>query len=46
MKRTVDVLVLEDGKYVRVENESGTARSVVVPGVEIELKRLFASLLG
>lgn len=44
-KRSVDVLELIEGRYVKTENVDGIARSTVVPGVEIELNRLFANLL-
>lgn len=38
IKKSVDVLILEEGKYVRAENEDGVVRSTVVPGVEIEIQ--------
>jgi Uma2 family endonuclease len=44
-RRTVDVLALVNGRYVQTENEGGIARSAVVAGVEIDVKRLFADLL-
>jgi Uma2 family endonuclease len=44
MRRSITVLVLENGAYVSVEPGDGFARSTVVPGVEIEIFPLFEDL--
>jgi Uma2 family endonuclease len=44
MKRSIDVLVLENGRYVRIDDEEGVARSTVVPGVAVEVVRIFDAL--
>ncbi len=44
MRRTIDVLFLENGVYVTVDAGDGIARSTVVPGVEIEIFALFDDL--
>lgn len=46
VKKVVEVLALVDGRYVQTTNEDGSAQSAVVPGVKIDIARLFANLLG
>ncbi len=41
MKRVIEILMLKDGRYVSLNHENGVARSVVVPGVEVDIARLF-----
>lgn len=41
MKRVIEILVLKDGRYTSLNHENGVAQSVVVPGVEVEIARLF-----
>lgn len=44
MKRSIDVLVLENGRYARIADEDGIARSAVVPGVAVDAGQLFDAL--
>lgn len=44
--RSILVLTLVDGMYHPVEQSDGIARSLVVPGFEVDVAEVFASLLG
>ena len=39
--RSIEVLVLEDGAFVSASDDDGIARSVIVPGVQVGISRLF-----
>jgi len=42
MKRSIEILVLENGRYVAAVGENGIARSALVPGVAIDVQQFFA----
>jgi Uma2 family endonuclease len=44
--RTLLVLTLVEGDYVEVEQRDGVARSLVVPGFEVAVEDVFASVTG
>jgi Uma2 family endonuclease len=41
MRRAIEVLTLESSRYVSINHDDGIARSSVVPGVAIDIARLF-----
>lgn len=45
-RRSIRVLVLNEGRYVQQDNADGIARSIVVPGVEVEIVQLFDAAVG